>query len=42
MKLNLYEKVMGYSMAWFEDAIEKYPFTSALVTAMVLDRFLWG
>ena len=41
MELTLYEKVMGYSMAWMEDFIEKHPFLSALVTAMIIDKIIW-
>lgn len=41
MKLNLYEKIVGYGMAWAEDAVEKHPFLSALVTAMIIDRIIW-
>jgi hypothetical protein len=41
MKLTMYEKAMGYTMAWLEELIEKHPFSSALVTAMIIDRFLW-
>ena len=40
-KLNLYEKVVGYSMTWAEEAVEKYPFISALVTAVIIDRIIW-
>ena len=41
MRLNLYEKVVGYTMAWLEEVIENYPFTSALVTAMIIDHIIW-
>ena len=41
MKLNLYEKVVGYSMTWAEEAVENYPFTSALIVAMIIDRMIW-
>ena len=37
MELNLYEKVVGYSMAWLETAVEKHPFFSAMVGALVID-----
>ena len=35
--------VMGYAMTvcFLEWAIEKHPFISALLTAMVIDRWLW-
>ena len=41
MKLNLYEKIMGYTMAWAEDALDKHPFLSALVTALIIDQLIW-
>lgn len=41
MKLNAYEKVVGYTMAWAEMLIEEHPFLSALVTAMLIDRVIW-
>ena len=41
MKLTMYEKVVGYSMTWAEEAVEKYPFTSALIVGMILDRIIW-
>ena len=41
MKLNMYEKVYAYTTTWAEEAIEKYPFTSALITAMIIDRLIW-
>lgn len=42
MKLTMYEKVVGYSMTWAEEAVEKYPFTSALVMALIIDHILWS
>ena len=35
--------VMGYAMVvtYLEWAIEKHPFISALLTAMLLDRVIW-
>lgn len=41
MKLNYLEMIYAYTTTWAEEAIEKYPFTSALVTAMIIDRIIW-
>lgn len=41
MKLNMYEKVYAYTTTWAEEVIERYPFTSALITAMIIDRLIW-
>lgn len=41
MELNALEKIYAYSTTWLEEVIERYPFTSALVTAMIIDRFIW-
>ena len=38
---NAYVMVMACIMAWTEDAIDNHPILSALVTALVIDRFLW-
>ena len=40
-ELTTYEKVVGYSMTWAEMAVEKYPFTTALIVGMILDRIIW-
>ena len=40
-QLNLYEMVMGYSMAWFDEALNNHPIASAIVTALIIDRFIW-
>ena len=42
MKLTVYEKVYAYTTTWAEEAIEKYPFTSALVMAIIIDHILWS
>ena len=42
MKLTVYEKVVGYSMTWAEEAVEKYPFTSALIVGLIIDHILWS
>ena len=42
MKLTMYEKVMAYTITWAEEAVEKYPFTSALVMAIIIDHILWS
>ena len=36
MKLTLYEKVVGYSLAWIDTAIESHPLTSGLVGGLVI------
>lgn len=41
MKLNVLEKAYAYTTTWAEEIIERYPFTSALVTAMIIDRLIW-
>ena len=42
MKLTMYEKIVGYSMPWAEEAVEQYPFTSALIVAIIIDHILWS
>lgn len=41
MKLNMYEKIYAYTTTWAEEAIEKYPFTSALITTLIIDQLIW-
>lgn len=41
MKLNMYEKVYAYTTTWAEEAIERHPFLSALVMAMIIDQIIW-
>ena len=36
MKLTTYEKVMGYTLAWIDTAVETYPLTSGLVGGLVI------
>lgn len=40
-KLNVLEKAYAYGTTWAEMAIENYPFTSALIVGMILDRIIW-
>lgn len=35
-KLTLYEKVMGYSMTWAEEAVDAHPLISGAVSAVIL------
>lgn len=35
-KLTLYEKVMGYSMTWAEEAVDAHPLISGAVGAVVI------
>lgn len=39
--VNAYCLVIGTAMTWAEEAIENYPYVSALVTAMIIDRLIW-
>lgn len=41
MKLNVLEKAYAYTTSWAEEAIKKYPFISALISAMIIDRIIW-
>ena len=38
---NAYVMVMACIMTWTEDTVNEHPILSALVTALVIDRFLW-
>ena len=42
MKLNVFEKAYAYSTTWAEEAVEKYPFTSALIMAIIIDHIIWS
>lgn len=41
MELNILEKIYAYSTTWAEEAIERHPFLSALVMAMIIDQIIW-
>lgn len=35
-KLTMYERVMGYTMAWIDTAIESHPLTSGLIGGLAI------
>ena len=41
MKLNMYEKIYAYTTTWAEEAVERYPFTTALIAALIIDHIIW-
>jgi hypothetical protein len=41
MKLTMYEKVYAYGTSWIQVALEEYPFTAGLLTALFIDQLLF-
>lgn len=41
-KLTIYEKVYAYTTTWAEMLIDRHPVMSAVLTALIIDKLIWG